>query len=304
MLRPTEFFHPFSNVSALFNHAWELVGRSDHLREAHEFVKSQQHEVAILVGRGGIGKSKILHAFAETFDSEHSDLALLFAAEGVRLTSDGADDLPFDPCVIVVDDANLSVDLSALLALCQQRPHVTKLFLSCRPQDIGNLRSQLAQTGFQDREVFDLPGVNELSQEEIIDLGRQALGPEYAGFAEQLAAATWDCPLVTVVGGQLLAKKAIAPELLERDKEFRNTVLARFQDILVGEVGSRIDPKLCNSLLDLTAAIQPIRVDNERTLKVVAEFLCIDRPMLHRYLGILEEIGVLLRRGNTLRNRP
>ena len=301
---PTEYFHPFSDVSALFNHAWELVGRSDHLRQAHEFVESKHQNVAILVGRGGIGKSKILHAFAETFDSEHSDLALWFAAEGVRLTSDGADDLPFNPCVIVVDDATLRVDLSTLLALSQQRPHVTKLFLSCRPQDIGNLKSQLAQTGFQDQEVFDLPGVNELSQEEIIDLGRQALGPEFAGFAEQLAAATWDCPLVTVVGGQLLAKKAIAPELLERDKEFRNTVLARFQDILVGEVGSRIDPKLCNSLLDLTAAIQPIRVDNERTLKVVAEFLRIDHPMLHRYLGILEEIGVLLRRGNTLRIVP
>ena len=27
--------------------------------------------VAILVGRGGIGKSKILHAFADTFDIEH-----------------------------------------------------------------------------------------------------------------------------------------------------------------------------------------------------------------------------------------
>ena len=301
---PTEFFHPFSNVSALFNHTWELVGRSDHLRQAHEFVKSQQQEVAILIGRGGIGKSKILHAFAERFDSEHRELALWFAAEGVRLTSDGADDLPFDPCVVVVDDAHRRSDLPALLALCQHRPHATKLFLSCRSHGIDYLKSQLTQGGFDVQEIVVLPDVKELSREEIIELGRQALGPEFAGLAERLAAATRDCPLVTVVGGQLLAQKAIAPELLERDEEFQDTVLVRFQKILIGEVGNRIDPTQCRSLLKLIAAVQPVRLDDDRLLDCEAEFLGIDRPSLISSLGILEEAGVLLRRGNTLRIVP
>ena len=301
---PTEFFHPFSNVSALFNHAWELVGRTDHLRQAHEFVKSQQQEVAILIGRGGIGKSKILHSFTETFDKEHRDLALWFAAEGVHLTLDGADDLPFEPCVVVVDDAHRRDDLPALLALSQQRPHVTKLFLSCRPEGIGYLKSQITKGGFDSREFVVLPDAKELSREEVTELGRQALGPEFASLAEQLAAATWDCPLVTVVGGQLLAKRAIAPELLERDEEFRDTVLVRFRDILVGKVGDRIDPALCRSLLDLIAAVQPIRLDNEQTLDVEAEFLSRDRPTLLLSLDVLEEAGVLLRRGNTLRIVP
>ena len=301
---PTEFFHQFLNASALFNHAWELVGRSDHLRQAHEFVESQKQNVAILVGRGGIGKSKILHALSETFDSEHKGIALRFAAEGVPLTHDCADQLPFEPCVIIVDDAHRRGDLPALLALSRQRPHVTKLFLSCRPEGIGYLKSQLTQGGFDVQEVVVLPHVKELSREEIIELGRQALGPEFAGLAEQLAAATWDCPLVTVVGGQLLAKKAIAPELLERDEEFRDTVLARFRDILVGDVGDRIDTTLCRSLLDLIAAVQPIRLDNENTLDSEAEFLHINRPALLCSLGILEEAGVLLRRGNTLRLVP
>ena len=108
---PTEFFRPFLDTSALFNHAWQLVGRSDPLRQAHEFVKSQQHKVAILVGRGGIGKSKILHALAETFGSEHQGISLWFTAEGVPLTQDGADHLPFEPCVVVEDDAHRRTDL-------------------------------------------------------------------------------------------------------------------------------------------------------------------------------------------------
>ena len=181
---------------------------------------------------------------------------------------------------------------------------MVKLVMSCRLQGISSLKSQLTQSGFDVQEVVDLPEVKELSGKEVTELGRQALGAEFVGLAEQLAAATWDCPLVTVVGGQLLAKKAIAPDLLERDEEFRDTVLARFRDILVGDVGDRIDTTLCTSLLDLIAAVQPIRLDNESALDLKAEFLGIDRPTLLTSLGVLEEIGVLLRRGNTLRIVP
>ena len=301
---PADFFRPFSNASALFNHAWRLVGRSDHLQQAQDFVASRQQKVAILVGRGGIGKSKILHALAAKFDSEQRVFSIWFTAEGVPLTLDGADHLPFEPCVIVVDDAHRRGDLPTLLALSRQRPNIVKLILSCRPQGIGSLKSQLTQGGFDVQEVVELPEVRELSREEVAELGRQALGSEFAGLAKQLAAATADCPLVTVVGGQLLAKKAISPDLLERDQDFRDTVLPRFQDILVGEVSDHIDRTLCKSLLDLIAAVQPIRLDNDSALDLKAEFLGIDRPTLLTSLGVLEEAGVLLRRGNTLRIVP
>ena len=166
------------------------------------------------------------------------------------------------------------------------------------------MRSLLTQGGFDVQEVVVLPEVRELTRVEVIELARQALGTEFRHLAEQLAAATWDCPLVTVVGGQLLAKKAITPDLLERDEEFRETVLTRFRDILVGQVGDRIDATLCRSLLDLIAAVQPIRLDNEQTIQVEAEFLGIDRPKLLHSLGALEEAGVLLRRGNAVRIVP
>ena len=198
---PDEFFQPFLNTSALFRHTWQLVGRSEHLHQVHEFVKSPEQKVAILVGRGGIGKSKILHGVAETFDIEHPGVTLWFTAEGVPLTQDGADHLPFVSCVVVVDDAHRRSDLPILLALSRQRPHLTKLFLSCRPQGLGHLRSQLTQSGFDAHEIVTLPDVEELTRDEVTRLGREALGPEFAGLAQRLAEATWDCPLVTVVGG-------------------------------------------------------------------------------------------------------
>ena len=301
---PTEFFRPFLNESALFNHTWQLVGRPDYLRQSHEFITSQQQNVAILVGRGGIGKSKILHALAGSFDTEHKDMSLWFMADGVPLTQDGTDHLPYKPCVVVVDDAHRRADLPTLLALSRQRPHATKLILSCRPQGIGYLKSQLTQGGFDAHEVVTLPDVKELSRDEVTELGRQALGAKFEHLAEQLAEATWDCPLVTVVGGQLLAQKAIPPDLLERDEEFRDTVLTRFRDVILGKLGDQVDPELCKSLLSLISAIQPIRLDNEKALDFEAECLGIDRPRLLLTLGILEEAGVLFRRGNTLRIVP
>ena len=301
---PDEFFRSFLNTSALFNHTWKLVGRSDLLRQVHNFVDEPDQKVAILAGRGGIGKSKILHALAETFDTNHPGVTLWFTSEGVPLTQDGAGHLPFSSCVIVVDDAHRRDDLQTLLALSRQRPHVVKLFLSCRPQGLSHLRSQLAQGEFGVHEVIDLPVVQELSREEVIKLGREALGSEFVWLAERLAETTWDCPLVTVVGGQLLAKKDIAPDLLERDEEFRHTVLTRFRDIIIGEVGDRIDTTLGRNLLDLISAIQPIRLDNEQILECEAEYLGIDRPKLINSLSTLEEAGVLLRRGNTLRIVP
>ena len=301
----SEFFHRFLNTSALFNHAWNLVGRSDHLHHAHEFVKSREQKIAILTGRGGIGKSKILHELAETFDNEHKETALWLTAEEVPLTPNGADYLPAKPCVIIVDDAHRYDDLPALLDLSQKRLHGTKLFLTCRPQGIDYLKSQLSRGGFDVKEFVVLPEVKELSREEVKELGRQALGPEFAGFAERLAAATSDCPLVTVVGGTATGKEGpLIRSLLERDEEFQYTVLKRFQEILVGEGGVRIDKKLCKSLLNMIAAVQPIRLDNEQTLDRQAEFLKIDRPTLLSSLGILEEVGVLLRRGHTLRIVP
>ena len=304
LVTPDEFFRPLLNESDLFNHGWQLVGRSDHVRQIHDFVKSGRQKVGILVGRGGIGKSKILHSFAETFDAEHEGPCLWFAAEGVPFAQELADDLPIVPCVVVVDDAHRRADLPVLLALSLQRSHMTKIILSCRPQGVEHLRSQLIRAGFDIEEILDLPDVKELSREEVTELGRQALGTEFAELAEKLAAATWDCPLVTVVGGQLLARKAITPDLLERDREFRHIVLTRFQDILMGEIGDHIDVSLCRSMLDLIAAVQPIRLDNEQTLDAEADFLDISRSGFRRNLDILEDSGVLLRRGYTLRIVP
>jgi len=128
---PGDFFREWLNSDKPFNHAWSLVGLTNYLQSLNEFVESTQQRIAILPGRGGIGKTKLLHAFAEQFN--HSEFILRFAEQGVTITTENVGNLPANPCVIVVNDAHQRErDLSVLLALVRQHPTI-KLILSSRP---------------------------------------------------------------------------------------------------------------------------------------------------------------------------
>lgn len=297
-----DFFRGWLDSDKPFNHAWKLEGRTDYLQSLHEFIESSQERIAILPGRGGIGKTKLLHAFAEQF--EHSEFILRFVEEGVSVTRENIDNLPACPCVVVLDDAHRrEQDVSTLLTLVRQRTDI-KLLLSSRPYAVNYLQNLLRDASINSRQIQQLDELRQLSREEVKALARQALGTEYAHLAAQLASVTKDCPLVTVVGGRLLAEKAIPPGLLERDVDFQHDVLSRFQDALIGQVSQRIEPEFCRELLNLIAAVTPIPLASEQFQQVAAEFLKVERPKLVSSIGILEQSGILLRRGDTLRITP
>jgi hypothetical protein len=199
-----DFFRPLLNAKNLFNHTWSLVGRTKSVEELHKFVESEQQRVAILTGRGGIGKTKLLHTFAQQFDEHHQQFTLYFLMQGVSTTIESLEELPIEPCVIVVDDAHQRDDLSVLLAFVRQNSHRFKLIFSSRPQAIDFLHSRLTRAEFDSREIFEFEILKELSRDEVKELAIQVLSNEYAHYAERLAIITRDCPLITVIGGKLL----------------------------------------------------------------------------------------------------
>jgi hypothetical protein len=299
------FFGPFLNGSKLFNHTWALIGRAGYLEALHGFVGSDQQRVAVFLGRGGIGKTKLLHAFSQEFESRHSEYNLYFLADGLPVTQDSLDDLPSAPCVVVVDDAHRrSEDVAALLALAQQRAHPLKVLLSARPQGADHLNSLLNRAGVDERQMARIGTISDLSREETKELARQALGAEHAHLSDRLTAATRDCPLVTVVGGQLLARSAVEPMLLDQHDEFRQAVLTKFEDILIGQIGDLIEPTLCRRLLAVLAAVSPIRPENEQLQGAAATFLGVKASVVAEAVNILEQHGILLRRGYSLRIAP
>ncbi|MEG4810686.1 SMEK domain-containing protein [Microcoleus sp. F8-D3] len=300
-----DFFHPWLNTNQLFNHTWKLEGRDDALKSLHDFVISSAKQVAILPGRGGIGKTKLLYEFANTF--EHPNFRLWFVEDDIAVTIEDADNLPLEHCVIVLDDAHRrEQDVITLCNLIHNRtrnlhPEI-KLVLSSRPHAIQSLETQLDLKGI---DYLRLDELKELSSSEMKALAHQAIGQEYGYFADRLAAIAYDSPLVTVVGGQLLAEQAISLDLLERNEDFRRKVLNRFQNIVIGKVSDKINPEICKKILELIAAVSPIQPTNKQFQQAAIEFISgINQSTLIRTLGTLEQAGVLLRQGHNLRITP
>jgi hypothetical protein len=300
---PEDFYSALLAPDRLFSHAWNLVGREDLLLSLDEFVASADHRVAILPGRGGIGKSRVILEFTRDFASRHPGCTMLIA-EGVLVDADACDELPAGPLLIVVEDAHRGAGMDVLLALQKQRRDPTKLLFTTRPSGVGRLHTALSRADVALEAIKPLAELRELDAQQVRQLAAQVLGPDLKHYAQRLADATADCPLVTVIGGRLLAERSVAPEVLERIDEFRAVAFTRFEDEILGQVSERIEPGLARPLLELLSAIGPIEPARADLRTLIAEHLGREVPEIVRAVDVLELAGVLLRSGATVRIVP
>lgn len=294
-VEPSVFFAPFVG-RGLFRHDWALAGRDDVLGDLSTAL--DQKRVVVLPGRGGVGKTRLLRALAE----QRGDRTL-FALDDVPITAEAADDLPLTAITVVLDDVHRRDDLGPLLTEAVRRTDA-RLVLATRPQRLDELRGMLMRAGYAPDDVCLADALGDLPIVDTEDLARQALGSQHARYASALAAATADCPLVTVVGGQLLASRAVAPELLERQQDFRDEVLTRWQDELVGQLGTGTDPSVVVGMLRLIAALAPFPAGDQGVITTVAAELGVDASSVLRLLGELEAVGLVIARGRLRRIVP
>jgi Restriction endonuclease len=306
-LSPVDFFRELLGTARLFHHSFELIGRASQLAALTDFVRTGGPRVAILPGRGGIGKSRLLRALALAVEEGAPEPAIRFLVEGVPLTVEALDELPNRPCLVVIDDAHRCEGIDLLLAYAHRRPNL-KLLLATRPHGIDRIHNSLTRSGFDLRESIDQPALAPLTLEETRDLACAAMGSgrDVSPLTvERLARVTRDCPLATVIGGRLLAENAIPPELLAQDESFRRTVFDRFQDELLGRLGPWLPPDFARRALWVLAAINPIPATlSQDLLRQIADFLGADPVELARLIGELERVGLLVRRGGRLRLTP
>lgn len=298
-----DFFKPFIDNSKLFNHVYPLVGRKEFLDYLDIFVESDKR-IALLFGRGGIGKSKILFEFSREFKIKHSEWKLRYLREGIKLSEDSIRQLPTQKCIIVVDDAHRRDDLSTLFTMAQQYPERIKMVLTFRPQGIDYIRATLTKGGFDPNEVENIPEIKDLDISDLEELGKAVLGKNHQHFLDSLIRVAKDSPLAFVIGGRLIAEDLVDPTMLERHDEFHRVVFDRFLDVLYGQISDKLDKELCRNILSLISAISPIQPQTERFQETASKFLDIDRIKLIDAISILEKAGVLLRRGYSLRITP
>lgn len=301
-LTTSEFFLPFSGERIL-SHDWELVGRDDELAGLALFAADSEGEVGVLVGRGGTGKSRLLRAFAARAEAD-GQAVVRFLAPALSIRPEHFELLPqTNPLIVVVDDAHDRTDLGAVLGGVQRFRPGARVLLALRPYGQAQLASDLRTVGLHPSEVPSWR-LDDLKTDAAVALARAALGPEASSaVVQQLAAVGADCPLLIVVAARLISRGKLDPARLEGSGHLRDEILEAFRKAMIADPASG-DPEVRHSVLKAVAILQPFRAGDPDFQSAMAALTGKPYDQAVHHLRSLEDGGVLLRRGHSLRIVP
>jgi hypothetical protein len=272
-----------------------LYGRSDQLQSMVDFLESGTESICLFSGRGGIGKSKLLHDWSVGREG----WSVVFLKDAPLWHPDSVKEIPAGKVVIVVDDAHRSGTLPEVLQLFGELRSLQplKLVLSTRPGGVLELE-RLLYRSLGASEVLRLPDLEELTPEQAEALAEEVLGADFNGYARDLASVSDNSPLVVVAGGNLIVSRHILPAEMSGLEDFRRTVFSRFYDELkLSGPDFAINPP--RQLLQVVAALGPINATTDHFISRVAAFLdCSSNDVLST-LDALATYGVI-----TPRNEP
>ncbi len=280
-----------------------LVGRKQELLGLESFVRDSPERLSLVIGRGGIGKTRLLRTIADAAERDHGYVVRFLGGSG-EVRPEHSELLPDGPrLLIVVDDAHDRADLAEILAsIARNRPHA-KLLLALRPYGINPLAQDLRRVG---KHFSEIPKweLEDLKVSEAETLAESILHPSVSHVvAERLARVSAGCPLVAVVGAGLINRGQLDPQRLGGDASIRTEILRAFRDALVADPATG-NAELRREVLDGVAILQPFR-EGDPAFRAALEQLTgvpFDRVVAH--LKALEDAGVLLRRGQSLRIVP
>jgi hypothetical protein len=285
--------------SGLFDYDQELRGRSAEFAFLTDFLADDAKAAGVMIGRGGVGKSKLLRDWSRQL----AGWTPLFVREGAVWHAESSKEVPAGKILIIADDAHRIPDLPRLLNLARElsESRACKLLLCARPSGTVDVDDGLART-FDAPKVARFPILKGLELPDSVELAKEVLGSELGYLADQLASVSGGTPLVTVVGGRLIAQRHIPPLLLANEEEFRRAVfdkyLAEYERLLPPV------PFSWRTFLALIAALSPLHVDNGRFLNEATGFLRLRPDEILQAATILEKHGLLLRRQGAVRIVP
>jgi transcriptional regulator with XRE-family HTH domain len=301
-LTPDEYFRAETS-GTIYTYGWALAGRAAELRDLAAFLKDSGQQVAVITGRGGIGKTRLLCEFARTAENEAAAKVRFLARDATVMPGD-FDSLPSGHrAAVVIDDAHDRGGLAGVIRGIRRARPGAKVILSLRPQGLARLRADLREAGLHRSEIPEWR-LDDLDFAAAEALAAEALGPRAGGaLPRQLAALAADCPLLIAVGGTLISEGHLDPARLASGAAFREEIITAFRDAIT-EPDSAVDPGIRQEVLKAIAAVQPFRVDQAAFRSALSGLAGKPFDQLVPHIRRLEEAGVLIRRGNSLRIAP
>jgi len=288
-----------SRNSPLFDFDQTLRGRRTRAAELDAFLSDPMQKIAVLPGRGGIGKTKLMRAWSKSKDG----WKILWASQHGVWHEGSINEIPPTNTLLIVDDAHLYDDLGKIVSVVSSRTGAgqLKLLIGTRPSGVAPIDGILTRLA-NSASVVRFKKLSIISLRATVELAREVLGPNHEGQAERLAEVSKDTPLITVVGGKLIARGEITPDLLLNHEDFRAEVFNKFLEERTGELPSSGCPN--SVLLGLVAALQPVDPDKDDFVAKAGVFLSLRPDQIHDGLDFLEGREVLVRGAGKLRIVP
>lgn len=303
---PAEFFRPFSKNERLFSHTWALIGRDKIVDDIKTAIDDDKIELILVSGLAGGGKTRVLKEVLEKVEQEKPRKKILVASPTAELDRDAFEELEVNQMILVVDDAHDRNDLPILFSFAVTSGKKVKLVLLSRKYGIDRIKARASGYSLVEKGRFEQVDIEPLSLDDAEALAKEVLTENKGKLdtARDIAKLTCDCPLATVLAAQIVAQDKLSPAFVQIEESFRQTLLARFENVIAGHLGIKENADQIKALLGFLALVQPFEIGNNSLLEAFKKVENVDTPEINRLLNLLLNAGVIFKRGSKYRLSP
>lgn len=298
---PTDYLRQM-NKGLVYTHRWQLVGRTQTMDTLMPFARNEQGSVALLVGRGGVGKTKIVTALCEALRDTEPAVEVRLLDPHSAITPGTFKTLPSTGnLLVIVDDAHDdTLPLEKIVSGVRSVNGSANVLLSLRPYGMENARRALARAGLHASEATVVE-IGDLAFDDALSLAGEILDGAALPHAPRLAAAARDCPLLIVTGAALINRGALDPQRFEGDEQLHLELTDRLAEALTTDSTSEQVPQ---ELLCALAAFQPLRLAEPEVRASLEVLTGLTFEVCAQHLTTLQDAGVVLSHGTAVRLVP